>query len=315
MKYLFWRTQIAVLRVCPPLAGVLGRISLGAANSNKVWLKSFLVLLWNLPRIVVQHLHNKLAGRVVMPRLAMPITTRCTLNCDKCVACIPDLTYQQNIPAEELIADIQKIFSCVDYVYATILTGGEAFLHPQLDEILWACANTGKTDAISIQSNATIMPNAKVLAALKNTNTTVKITQYVPALQPRVEQFKQLLREHDVRFTHESAEFWSDHGELGQFQSGCPRKRYRVCSQSMCMIYLRGKFHLCTRSAMSQLENKFPLPAEDFIDVRAIQPQEFARQWKALAKTRTLAACNYCLGNSYKSQRIPVGVQRKRKED
>ncbi|MCL2531815.1 MAG: radical SAM protein [Oscillospiraceae bacterium] len=314
MKYLFWRMQIVLLRKCPPLSGAIAKVSLGAANSRRVWLKTLGLVALQLPRVFVQHLRNQLAGRVVLPRVTMPTTTLCTLHCDKCVGHIPDLTNRRHFSAEEIISNMQALFARVDYIYSTIFTGGELFLHPQLDEILWACASIGKTDEISVQSNATVMPNAKVLDALKETNTAVKITQYSPTLQPRVEEFKQLLQAHSIRYTHESAQYWADMGAFGQQQPGDAEKRYRVCTQSMCMLYAQGKFHPCTKSFVYVLEDKVSIPNDDFIHVPETTRETFAPQWNALMKKRRLTACSYCLGNSYESPRIPVGVQRKREE-
>ena len=44
VAHFFWKTQISVLRACPPVCGVVSKYSLGAANSPKVWFKTLFQL-------------------------------------------------------------------------------------------------------------------------------------------------------------------------------------------------------------------------------------------------------------------------------
>jgi len=312
VKHLFWRAQISILRAFPPLSGVVSTVSMGAANSRRVWLKTFFLMLFRVPMALLSHLRNKCTNRVVLSRISVPVTTRCTLHCDKCAAHVPDLAQPHDVPAEQLIADAKALFFCVDHVYATIFSGGEAFLHPQLDEIIMTYASFNRSSSTSVQTNGTLLPNAKVIAALKATNATVKISNYPSQLQPNVEQLKSQLREHGIRFTHASGTFWCDVGQLGVAQSGCAKRRFSTCIQQLCLPYYKGNLHLCGESFILLEENQANIPPQDYINLHTSTPQTFAKQLRQLLRKRHIKACDYCLGYTCDALKIPIAEQRER---
>jgi len=309
LHYLFWRTQIVLLRKCPPLYGVVCNFGLNAANSKRLWLKALFWLALHTPAALLRHLRNKLRGRVVLSRVTLPITTRCTLNCTKCIARTPHLQSHADIPLHTLTQDIASLFACVDEVYALVISGGEALLHPQLAEVLRLCASYGKAGQISLQTNGTVMPSSEVLAALKDTNTTVKISRYPAALQPNVEQLKALLAEHGIVHLHDNGTHWLDFGLFGQPQPGNVKKRFRVCVQQISAPLYHGKYHLCCESAILMDQSRIADFPQDYIDLRSIAPHEFAAQWKNLQKRRCLSACTHCQGHTYLSPKIPMAKQ------
>jgi len=302
--------QIGILRGCPPLCGVVIKFSMGAANSPALWIKTLFRIAVRTPGALLIHFRNKWQSRVTLSHVGIIATTRCTLKCDKCLGHIPDMKSHVDIPASDLVSDLQSLFACVDYIYNIVLSGGEAFLHPGLDEIIRACAESGKISDISVQSNGTVIPDMKVLTALREAGATVKISRYPETLQPDVEKLKQLLRESGIRYTHQSGTFWNDMGGFGQWQEGAARRRFSVCPQQLCHSFVKGKFFLCCKSAVLLEEGVVPDCEEDYIDVRATGSAAFEGQLRKLFKTRTLVACSYCLGNTYNSSRVPVAVQR-----
>ena len=308
--YLFWRTQIKVLRACPPLCCVVSKFSLAAANSPAVWTKTLLRMGARAPGAVFTHWRNKREKRVVLSRISLVVTTRCTLRCDKCLGHIPDLKSPRDIPLSGLLEDLQALFACIDYVYAIIISGGETFLYPDLDQVIRACAASGKAGDISVATNGTVIPDAKTLAALREADVTVKISRYDQALQPDAEKLKQILKENGIRCTHESGTSWRAMGGLGQLQAGSVKRRFSVCVQQLCMPYMNGKLYLCGESAVLFDEGLLVDCEADFIDVRAARPAGFAGQLEKLLKRRAVSACSYCLGNTYQTPKIPVAEQR-----
>jgi hypothetical protein len=125
----------------------------------------------------------------------------------------------------------RALLARADYIYDIELTGGEALLHPDLDEVLRLCADSGKVKHIGVQSNGTVIPAEKVLAAIKEAKATVRISDYGPALQPDVEKLKSILLEKGIRFTHSNDSFWYDIGALGQSKEGLAKRRFSVCLQ------------------------------------------------------------------------------------
>ena len=312
LAYLFWRTQIAILRACPPLCGVVSKYSLGAANSPLVWMKTLLQLAARTPHALFDHCSNRWHDRMVLARVTFLVTTRCTLNCDKCLSYIPDIKHHKDTPLDDMARDLENLLAGVDYIYAFIFTGGEAFLHPDLDQIIRLCADSGKIGSVSVQSNGTVIPGAKLLAALRETKTLVKISNY-PNAQPDVEKLKRVLEGNDIRYTHISGTLWDDSGAFGQRQAGSEERRFGICVQQLCMPCFNGKLHRCATAAILMEEGRIPDCRDECVDLRTAIPTALRTQWNALMKKRSLTACSYCLGMTYKTPKIPVAVQRARK--
>jgi len=284
--------------------------SLGAANSLGVWVKTLFQSMVGMPRALFEHCRDKREGSVVLPRVTFFVTTRCTLNCDKCCAQIPDLRNRRDIPLDELMWDLEKLLASIDYIYAFILSGGEPFLHPDLYKIIQLCADSDKIGDISLQSNGTIVPGAKVLTALREAKVLVKISRYPAALQRGVEELKCVLKENGVRYTHVSSTFWDDTISNGQRQEGSARRRFSVCISQLCLTYLNGKFYRCSTAAFLTENERIPCHGNEYIDLRVADSAAFRAQWQEMMKKRALTACSYCLGQTYKTPKIPVAVQR-----
>ena len=310
LQRLFWRAQISVLHACPPLSDIASGASLGAEISPKAWVKAIIKVVLYTPRALLFHYKNKRKDRLVLARVAVYVTTRCTLNCDKCIAHIPDMKRHRNVPWDELFHDIQALFSCVDHIYTVDITGGEALLHPDLDAVLRLCADAGKVSSIVVATNGTIIPEAKVLAALRETGARVRISRYPAVLQPGVEALKSILKDNKIQYTHASGTYWRDSGAFGQLQQGSEMHRFSLCILSLYTSLVGGKLHLCGKAGLMVEEGIVAHCEEDYIDLRAVSPEVFRGQWRVLEKKRAVAACSHCLGYTHENPKIPVAEQR-----
>jgi len=310
--HLFWKAQINVLRACPPLVGAIARFSMSADRSRGNWVKALLRVVVQAPRAAMLHWRDIKNKRVVLPRVSISLTTRCTLHCDKCMAHIPDLKSHKDIPLDDLAQDIRSLFSCVDYIYSLSLTGGEAFLHPALDEIIRTCAAADKIGGMEVITNGTVVPDTKALAALREAGVTVKISGYPPALVPNAEKLKAVLKENGIHYIHTDGTFWRDivGRGFGRLEDGSETKRFGVCVQQLCVFLFYGKLHLCSESANLLEEELIPDCKEDYIDLRKIDPAAFRGAWRQLMKKRAVSACSYCPGSTYKTPKVPVAIQR-----
>jgi len=312
VQYLFWKTQIDILRAIPPLQYVAYQYGMSASRSRKLWIQTLFHVALRTPQAIFRHLCDIKEKRTVLPDLMIGLTSRCTLNCDKCFARVPEVRNLQNmgdIPLSVLKDDLRNLFSCVDHIYNLVFSGGEAFMHPDLHEIIRICADSGKTANIAVLTNGTIIPDEKLLKALKEANVTVKISKYPKELQPRVEELKAVLQTNEIPFYHLMGGYWYDVSSPGQLQPGSAKRRFQLCASKMCLSYFKGKLHLCATSILVE-GGIIPDFKEDYIDLRTIAPAEFHEQWEKLRHRRVINACAYCLGSSYETPHIPVAVQR-----
>jgi len=308
---LFGKAQVSLLRACPPVCGMVVD---GAFQEHQSKLKSLLPMAARIPHALLLHWRDKRERRIVLGQVVFGITTRCTLNCDKCLSYISDLTEHSDVPTAELLSDIRALFTRVDHVYDFCLGGGEPMLHPGLDQILRACAAAGKTGNIKVLTNGTVLPDAKVLAALRDTKACVGINHYPNAPQPDMAKLKEIFTENKIRY-HELVtvrDRWVDKGRFGQLQEGSPARRFSDCFFRMYYVYMSGQLHLCCQSAVLMCHGKIPDRGEDYIDARAVSPAAFREQLKALNKRSAISACSYCLGNNHRTPKVPAAIQRER---
>jgi len=288
---------------------------MGAATSRKTWILTLLRVTAQLPSAFSQCFGDKAKKRIVLPRVTIPVTTRCTLCCDKCLAHIPDLKNHRDIPIDDLIQDISALLSCVDHIYVVELSGGEAFLHPNLDEVIQACLDTGKVGHISVLSNGTVIPGAETLAALREAKATVQISKYSCVPTSKAEALKRVLEENEISYVHAGVRSWHDMGRFAQLQAGSAKRRFSLCILTLCFVYFKGKLHRCSgKAAILSEEGCLPDCEGDYIDLREIHPRGFPEALKKLLKKHVTSACSYCLGGTYKSPEIPVAAQRQSRE-
>jgi len=225
---------------------------------------------------------------------------------------VPDLKSHRHVLTDNLVCDIRFLLSCVDFVHCFSITGGEAFLHPGLNEVVRACADKSKVGMVEIITNGTVIPDKELLVALREADVTVKISGYPQTLQPEVETLKRMLNEHGVRHMHSKGAFWRDTigSGFGQPEEGCAKRRFSVCVQQLCMPIFDGKLHVCGESAVLLEEGLIPDCEDDYIDLRKIEPTRFDGQWRRLRKRHMVSACLYCQGSTYQSPKIPVAAQR-----
>lgn len=305
---LIWRAQISILRACPSLCGMVVD---GTFHSQKNRIRSLLLLGREIPRALILHLRDKCKKRIVLGQLVFGITTRCKLNCDKCISHVPDLKCRKDTPTNQLLADIQTLFSSVDYIYDLCFGGGEPMLHPDLDLILRACSASEKTGTIKVLTSGTVIPDEKLLAALRETKARVNISDYPNAPQPDMERIKAVLAENGICYSvYPAVDSWVDTDSFGQLKKGLPTRRFRDCILRLYYVYMAGQLHLCCQSAIMAYDGRIPDCKEDYINLQTTNPVGFREQFKKLNQKNCVSACSYCLGQSYHSPKIPPAMQR-----
>jgi len=305
---LFWRAVIRFMRICPLVSAMIGDGAFRAYNGR---IRGLFPIAAQVPRALLLRCRDILKKRVALNLVYIGVTTRCTLNCDKCSMYLSFLRHRGDAPADELLSDIQALLSCVDHIYDFCIGGGEPFLHPDLDRIIRACAASGKIGKIRVLTNGTVLPGANVLAALREAGVRVNIGQYQPALQSNIDTIKAVLTENGIsHFVFPATDYWIDTGSFGEPKEGPPDRRFRVCYQRLYTTFISGQLHLCPQSAALGYDGRLPEGEGDFIDIRAIEPAAFRGAWNRLNKRGVVSACSYCLGHSYQTPKIPAAVQR-----
>ncbi len=115
---------------------------------------------------------------VVLPSLELFITQRCTLKCRDCSHLIPLYEKPKDIDVEEIIRDMEQIFSAVERIEDLIILGGEPFLYKDLRILLDYLYQKNQIGIITFITNGTIIPNDEVLEAIMRVHARVRISNY-----------------------------------------------------------------------------------------------------------------------------------------
>ena len=245
--------------------------------------------------------------------LALSITERCTLKCEKCSVLAP---YYKNPSDDELkviIEPLQRLLMCVDSIAEMQIGGGEPFMHKRLEEILLWCIEQEKIKEISIFTNSTIVPKDGLIRVLKNKKIKLLLDDY-GELSRNLPAIKQLCDKHDIRYIIQRFSRWDDLGDFSEkkYSEAQVEKIFKFCSFGNVMSFMKGKLYRCTTAAriadlgiVQETEDDYISFLEENFSVK--EKQQEIRD--LIYRKKYHNGCKYCNGISTNKLGIPVAVQ------
>lgn len=228
-------------------------------------------------------------GCIILPRIVVIVGTKCTLRCKDCSNLMQHYEKPYDIQIEELLKDLQQLFSMVDYCVCVNVIGGEPFIYPHLNTLLKYLINCEKVGSIELTTNATIIPDKNVLGLLRDSKVRVEVSDY--GRLDKMTEFVQEMDKYEIKM-HVSVNMkWIDCG------SYIPRNRnrdlleelYMSCrSAKVCKSLFKGKVFDCPRAA-----HLMDLGYADnivFLDIYNCNKEDILSFW---LKEYT-RACDYC---------------------
>jgi hypothetical protein len=171
---------------------------------------------------------------------------------------------------EELLNDIDKILETVDYIHLFTLTGGEPFLFNDLDQIILRLADSTKIRHIEILTNGTVIPNQKVLNAIKNNSVFVCISGYPREVVKNPTAFINKLKDNHINYVYREYKYFCQMGEIKHYERTPSElmKQSQRCGQKNCLTLFNGTFYICARSAHVIGLGKTPINPSDYVDLQ-----------------------------------------------
>lgn len=126
-------------------------------------------------------LRFKIIKRPIIPILEYVVTTRCTMNCKNCNTFIPyfsSKTHIENVSFDTFKDDIDKLLKSLDYINMFGFVGGEPLLNPNLYKMIEYACQQKQIKHVFVATNCTIIPNDKLIKALKHKKVGVQISNY-----------------------------------------------------------------------------------------------------------------------------------------
>jgi len=227
-----------------------------------------------------------------IPCLEVPITTYCSLRCRNCANLIQYYERPYHVDCDVIIKSVQAICYAVERVDCLRILGGEPFLYPELDKILYEINNMQKVANIVIVTNGTMMLPERVARVIgANKKFKVSISEYCCV---ETERLSQQLDNYDVYYEIRNIP-WKEKAsvlyrnysekELAYYFKNCPNRFFSL---------LNGQLHLCPRSAHGNDLGFFRSEPTDFINVLQIPHDEIRTELRRFLRVPRIVACNYC---------------------
>lgn len=256
-------------------------------------------------------------GYLFIYHVELPVTQKCSLKCEKCSFLMPYFENPVDYEVEALLGYMDKLFACIDAIQIFRILGGEPFLYKDLELVINRALACSKVKTVDIVTNGTILPDKKLLSAMKNPKLTVQISDYGKYSRNKA-ALKELCDRAGVKCVIRSAKekIWFDAGGLENRGRNVNemREQMKRCG-NICRSFHNGRLYFCPRASFG---TKLGIPdyESDFVDFnKRYTRDELRNKIYELNQKKYLIACNYCDEGTDKYVPIPVAHQLDDKEN
>jgi len=230
----------------------------------------------------------------IMPYLELCITARCSLRCTKCANLMQYYRKPRDFDAGQLVASIERLLGCVDFVDCFRILGGEPLLHRELAGIVRYCTGQDRLGQVQVVTNGTIIPNEELLSALQHDKASVYISDY-GKVTPDLLRLQELFDQRGIANFTTSNYIWDDMGEVHRrdYSPQWVRNVYGNCTD-ICKTLLDAVVYVCPRSAHGEKLGLFPSNAQDHVDLFAEPVHVVRRRLRELYGLEYVEACYHC---------------------
>lgn len=244
--------------------------------------------------------------------LEVPITTKCSLNCEECNNLIQYYQSPKNFDTKQLISDIKRICGVSRRIKTLRILGGEPLVHPDLSIVLEELKKIDKIEHIEVVTNGTLLFDDKCARLLKSKKFSVDISNYGEHSRKYAELIRQLDRKRISYHTQEKQKAWKalSSCRCRERSSMELQQVFAACTED-CHSLLDGELHLCARSSHGTDLGLFQKCRGEYVCVRkAYEKRRLKEQIYDLLNRKQITACNYCdLFQIDKMETIPSAEQ------
>lgn len=203
-----------------------------------------------------------------------------------------------------MVKDYNKMIELIDWIDDIVIIGGEPFLYDDLDKVIDGIFNNPQTKkkvgVIKIITNGTVIPNNKVLQAIKKNKIIIWISNYGDKSR-KLGELINILRQERIDYTVLPLQKWSDVIQLNNektIQEDAKRlKRRKDGCVTRCRTVAGGRFYLCSL-----------LKSMDFLGIKPFGSGDYVDLYEDDARTKIMRmldmntplprACSFCSGCS-----------------
>lgn len=237
------------------------------------------------------------------------LTSKCTLNCDKCALYIPFYQKEYTCDSKKQKENYDLLFKFIDYVPFISMIGGETFLYPELGTLIEYLEKnySNRYGRILITTNGMVCPEDPLLQTMKKSKVSVNVSDYTPVLdyEKKLNEVCGLLRKNAIHYSvHTFPNEWLDSGIPGtapQYTSSSVREHMLSCNPE-CNGYYDGKLYYCDASWSAEMCGLVSLRPGDWIDLKKLplcedSKREIVRFTNGIFKQKEyMSMCAICNG-------------------
>jgi len=259
-------------------------------------------------------------GEVCLSSVSFLPTTVCNLRCRYCLNFSPYVKEHQVRPLEQLVQDLDLLFSRIDTLLLLHISGGEPFTYPYLAELVdHITARYGdKLGRLEMTTNGTVVPTEKLLTSMRNSGLYLTVDDYRDALPQHHDKqgaILELLEDSGVSYQILKADSWInlalfDHPKtlLSDEQL---REHFNNCSVPW-QEYRDGRLWLCNYSAYADIAGIVTSQDGEFFDINTLSTEdrlalvEFRLGYSEKGYTE---CCKRCSGFNNNLNAVPIAEQ------
>lgn len=241
------------------------------------------------------------------------VTEVCNLKCRDCHSLMPCYEKPKAPTLEEMILAVNRITEGRLFHHFNV-EGGEAFTWRYLPEFIEHMVSMPNLLKVYLYTNGTIMPNEKLLRALKHEKIVVRISYYENLT--KTEELVKLFTENEIKHTV-VLQKWYEFASLSR-EERTPSEVKRVV-ETCCKTqpdgnggpyYISGRLFYCPIQANLHNLGLFVSPERDYVDVLNESSDCVQGEIQDLLNKKSFPVlCKHCYGRAYCGKEVPPAVQ------
>lgn len=251
-----------------------------------------------------------------MSRIILILTEKCTLKCKYCGTLNQYFEKPKDIDLSVLEDEFDIFIRTIDFVDEMHIIGGEPLLYPHLAEIIRYIykhpLTNKKIGYVRIVTNGTLIPKDDVLAACKETETSILISNYAEYSR-KIDELVSALEEWRVIYCVQGHNTWALTSQLCKPDRDIETLAFQHTTQCItsCRALKSGKFYHCSFLANADDLHAIPYSERNYVDLFA---SDFSREKLAIYLSKQYppvgcAFCNGCSKEQWENDRIPEAEQ------
>lgn len=258
---------------------------------------------------------NKNDGAFIVDSLDIKVTDRCTMKCKYCAAALDYMEEAKDNDINVVIDDFFCFLSKVNFIRRIFVTGGEPFLHPDIDMLLKCFSDSSiskeKCGSVCIITNGTVLPKDETISLLKRADMNVLISDYKPynsSGKYRVTELVKILNDKKIPYRLSGLQSgWRDIQSIVDY--GDAELKSKNCSNIFCSPIENGRYYKCWFLLQACKLQAIPFDENDSVRIEEMDAESYRKY-----RSSVTPGCGWCKGHTYeqrKTAKVAVAEQLK----